>query len=89
MERKKIEIFSPKCVMTNLKDTLTIWFISLVLISTVRLLLNPNILDFQSNPSPSQICDLESKSKSDFQNGSRIQSKSSYFWKKKIWDNKS
>jgi len=31
-----------------------------------RLLLNPIILDCQSNPNPSQICDLQSKSKFQF-----------------------
>ncbi len=50
---------------------------------TYRLLLNPIILDCQSNPNPSQICDIQSKSKSDFQNGLtiQIQSQSNYFWK--------
>ena len=52
-----------------------------------RILLNPIFLDWQSNPNPSQICDWQSKSKSDFQNGLTIQSKSNHnptiFWKKR------
>jgi len=44
----------------------------------VRLLLNPIFFDWQSNPNPSQICDWQSKSKSDFQNELTIQSKSNY-----------
>ena len=43
-----------------------------------RLLLNPIFLDCQSNPNPSQIYDWQSKSKSNFQNGLTIQSKSNH-----------
>ncbi len=53
-------------------------------LSIVRL--NPVFLDWQSNPNQSQICDWQSKSKSDFQNWLTIQSKSNhnptFFWKK-------
>ncbi len=41
-----------------------------------RVLHNPIFLDCQSNPNPSQICDCQSKSKSTFQTGLTIQSKS-------------
>ena len=41
-------------------------------------MLNPIFLDCQSNPNPSQIYDWQSKSKSNFQNGLTIQSKSNH-----------
>ena len=48
----------------------------------VRVLLNPFILDCQSNPNPLKIYDCQSKSKSTFQNGMTIQSKSNHNPKK-------
>ena len=46
--------------------------------TVTRVLLNPIFLDCQSNPNPLQIYDWQSKSKSTFQNGLTIQSKSNH-----------
>ncbi len=57
---------------------------------STRLLLNPILLDCQSNPNPSQICDCQSKSKSTFQwidNPIQIQSQSSNLKKNSITAN--
>jgi len=47
-------------------------------LTTSRLLLDPIFLDWKSNQNPSQICDWQSESKYDFQNGLTIQSKSNH-----------